>query len=166
MEDKLELTAPWIGMANLINGFFRDDDEVFVEYDPEEVAVTLHVDNPFKADALSQVLPEAYEFGNARLVVKVIPDNEDVSHAQLIQMALAGNPIACDSGTVVDGSLSYPFLMLSPFVIQYFNDEVRHPYGVRTVLPEQAAREIFADVDDVSFVTCPVEDDIEMDIAF
>lgn len=161
----LQISSPWVNMANLINGFFADDPEVTVEYDEDAVAVVLRVGNPFKADALTQVLPESYDFGNVKLKVKVVPENDDVTYAQLLGMALNGNPVAVEVGNVDASGMSYPYVMFSPRVIQYWNDELCHPCGIRTVLLEQAAREIFPDARDdsfVSFVSYPVAVDVEI----
>lgn len=165
MGDNLKLSSPWVTQANLMKAFFDPDPEVEIIYssdDSDDNELDVYVSNPFKADALSQVLPESYDFGNVKLKVNVIPANDDVSYAQLLRTALQGNPMLVDAGDVDEAGLSYQYLLFSPFVLQYWNDELLHPFGIRTVLPEQAAHEIFTDAPEgeiVSMVTCPVVDD-------
>lgn len=167
--DKAKLVAPWVHYYRKIEAMFKDDPEVIVEYDNENVKVKLYVDNLGKADALARILPQKKMFGNVTLTIDIIPTNT-VGKSKLIDLfekAFDGNPIVEEFQTVSSPGLSNDvnFIVFENKVVQYYNDDAGDLHGLRSTLYEDIARELFPDVRGIYFCTQPeCDSDLFIDI--
>ena len=150
MTDKLKLSAPWITYAHEFEALFGNDPNVKVVYnDGDDKEITLFVQGSEKADALMQILPAKKDFGNVSVKVTVRPANDDTyvpSKADLIAKAFDGNPVL--SNIVDTGpNVAFPatYFVFANKVVQYYNDQMDNPYGVKSTLYENIARDILDD---------------------
>ena len=74
----LKLNAPWITYLYQLKKLFERDTEVSVKFDEDEYKYTICVDNSYKADALSKILPSERDFGNVHTTLEVVPSNKEI----------------------------------------------------------------------------------------
>lgn len=154
--EKLTLSPPWETFVSELKALFGEDPEIKIVYENDEVpAVKLYVDNTDKANALTVLLPQKVTFGNVTLAVTVVPPNttnDDL--ADLFETAFNGNPAFCNVmsfETPVTGKVDYA--VFSGQLVQFFNDDLRSPYGIETTIYEDVARDVFKDVEGIYFCT-------------
>ena len=144
---KLELQSPWIIFYKELYALFQEDPDVRVVYNEEDNVIKLYVDKVCKADALSMILPSERTFGNVTVKVEVIPPNNlTMDFKETFETAFAGNPCFAfveqvDSPAV--GPVDY--LVFKPQATQFFIDDLSDLHGMRTVLYQDLAKDIFAD---------------------
>lgn len=151
---KVKLSSPWVLYYHELQAFFEKDSEVEVVFDEEETEIKLFVDNPRKADALTQLLPAEKKFGSMEVKVTVIPANNlKKTKFRLIQEALDGNDavIYFDSEDVFTNPIGY--VVFDKEVVQYFTDDLSDIHGCRSTLYQDMAKEIFGNLDGVCFCT-------------
>lgn len=164
----MKIFAPWVIYYRKIETLFAHDPEVRVVYDDgESKEVKIFVNNGRKADALAQLLPAEKTFGNVTLKVSIIPANAEASTPELIKDAFYGNPALVDVmsipspfGTVVN------YAVFEGKVVQYSADDMSDPYGNKTTLYQDLARDVFEGKADIFFCTEPMDDeavDIEIE---
>lgn len=150
-----ELSSPWVEHYKKLVTLFGMDDEVgSIEYDDKAKAVTIRVDNQGKAELLGRHLRSEVTFGNVTLRVNVVPGNEPDNRLADMRHIFEGNPVVSDivvTENPVQGETTH--VMFEPIVVQYFNDDLSHPDGVRTTIYEELARDVFEDIDGVFFNT-------------
>lgn len=134
--------SPWVLFAKKAEALFRYDDEVAVEYDEDEIALTLLVDNQAKADAIAKLMPEEVTFGNVTLRVGVVPCNEELTSEQVFRTAFDCNPVF--AGTAVDETHGLSYVMYEPVVAQFKSDDISSAFGVTTMTYEQLAKDVLA----------------------
>lgn len=146
MAKKLKLSPPWVTFYHDLKEMFGNDPDIKIEIDDDDYSVKMYVEDQEKADALSKILPTEKTFGNVVVRIKVIPANvEEESVAELFKKAFKGNPILADAQDikgVFDFSATY--IVFAKRVVQYFNDNMGDINGLRSVLYEDIAREMFA----------------------
>ena len=165
---RLKLQSPWIQFYDEIEVFFEEDPEVRVIYDEDEYEIRLYVDDPQKAEALTNVLPTEKQYGNITLRVTVIPSNDTavgdipIIKSDILQ-ALSGNPIVEDF-KVVTGIFANDiiYVVFRKEVVQYFNDNLGDANGNCSTLYQDIAKRIFNEIPGVYF--CTSEDDYEIAI--
>lgn len=165
---RLKLQSPWIQFYDEIEVFFKEDPEVLVIYDEDEYEIRLYVDDPQKAEALTNVLPSEKQYGNITLKVTVIPSNDTavgdipIIKSDILQ-ALSGNPIVEDF-KVVTGIFANDivYVVFRKEVVQYFNDNLGDANGNCSTLYQDIAKRIFNEIPGVYF--CTSEDDHEIAI--
>ena len=157
----MKIAPPWIQYVNKLIALFGRDPEIKMEYDNDGVEVKIRVTNQRKADALTQLLPPAKEFGSVALKITVIPANLGAGTASLFKDAFHGNPAMNDMQTVT-GAFTNPvtYMIFDKKVVQYYNDDLGDLYGNRSTLYEDLAREIFESHDGVFFCT-DIEEKLE-----
>lgn len=155
----LKLAAPWTTYYRLVQSFFKNDPEVGVVFDEEDVELKIYVNNQIKAEALAHLLPESQTFGNVVLKVTIIPSMEGILPAldtdiDIIRAALDGN------GAVVDFypveyifSNSMLYVSFKKEVIQFFNDDLSDIRGMCSTLYANIAKELFGTLKGVFFCT-------------
>lgn len=151
---KVKLSSPWVLYYHELQAFFEKDSEVEVVFDEEETEIKLFVDNPRKADALTQLLPTEKKFGSMEVKVTVIPANNlKKTKFRLIQEALDGNDAVSyfDSEDVFTNPIGY--VVFDKEVVQYFTDDLSDIHGCRSTLYQDMAKEIFGNLDGVCFCT-------------
>ena len=110
----------------------------------------MRVDNPTKAAALQELLPEAVEFGNVTLYITVVSGNATYTKADLFRIAFTGNPAFSFVETIDSDTLSFPasYCVFKNEVVQFPADDLSSYYGVKSTLYEDIAEEVFDDMHD------------------
>ena len=120
--------------------------------------ITITALDPAAATALANVLPLQYDFGGIKVTI-VVKDGTGTVHNPILieptldqasgwlQAALAGNPYAIGVRFVPKQPLGPPsggklYGVLTPSVIQYYNDNTNDPYSFE----HYVAQDLFADV--------------------
>ena len=154
--EKLTLSPPWEIYASELEALFGSDPEIkIVREENGAHVVKLYVANTDKANALTVLLPEEVTFGNVTMQIIVVPPNTTNNDiADLFKAAFNGNPAFCEMltfETPITGKVNYA--VFAGELVQFFNDDLRSPYGIETTIYEDIAREVFADVEGVNFCT-------------
>ena len=153
---KVKLTSPWVTFQHQVEAFFAKDPEVKVQVNGD--TINLFVNNPTKAEALTELLPTSKDYNGHIVKINVIPANDfEVSPATLFQQALEGNPIFNDV-FVVQGMYNNPvtYVIFEDQVAQYWNDNLGDPHGNVSTLYQELAQKIF-DVEGINYCTKEIE---------
>lgn len=146
MDDKLKLSTPWVTLSRQFEAMFGDDPDIKVEYvdGDGEYAIKLYVEGSDKADALTELLPTEYGFGNVVVNVKVIPANKTQKKEDLYRAAFEGNP-AFSYAVTADGIFTNPvtYVVFKNKVVQFWNDDLGDVNGNETTLYEDIASKLF-----------------------
>lgn len=158
---KIKMSSPWVVFYREINEMFKYDKQVHVVYDEDENHIKLYVDDDYKAEALSYLLPEEKCFGNVTLTISVIPANIDkdmslvgVNRADLLEIALTDNGAFSFSKTIhgiFTNNLTY--IVFKNKVVQYFVDDLSDIYGQCSTLYQEIAKDVFGEIEGVFFCT-------------
>ena len=155
MEKKTKLSPPWITYYSELTKFFGNDPEVHTMFNEENMTISIFVDDTDKADALTSLLKPCVEFGNVNVAINVIPpNNSQKTTLELMKIALANNPVCKEFKMVTDvfgNEINYA--IFSREVVQFFNDNIGDPNGLKTMLCSQIAEDIFKEHDGVFFST-------------
>lgn len=156
MEKEMKLSPPWITFFHEVEALFDKDPEIKVEYtdnehigNPLNPRIKIYVDNEKKYDALSQLIPDMRVFGNVVCYIDIVPANAITStREQLFRDAFANNPIVEDI-VVIDDVYSYNagYVVFSGDVVQFFNDDLTDLHGMKTMLYQDIAKDVFGNVD-------------------
>ena len=152
---ELNMMSPWAEYFNQLVAFFKEDDDVRVEYDNEAMVIKIYVDGAAKAEALSKLLPTSKKFGNVEVKVNIIPANPlDTSRIGLFKKAFEGNEAVADIETISDiSSNDFNFIIFKPEVVQYYNDDLSDFNGICSTLYQDLAKELFGETEGVYFCT-------------
>lgn len=147
MADRIGLSAPWITYFRKIEALFDRDPEVMVDFDDENTALKIYVDNQGKAEAIDALLPDAIQFGNVEMGIQVIPANGTDPRLELFRKAFEGNEAVVDI-TTVDSSVPIlggnSYVLFKPEVVQYYNDDLSTLDGYESTLYEDIADELLS----------------------
>lgn len=159
MNKRVNLVTPWGEYFNKLEAFFKEDDDVRVEYDNEATVIKIYVEGDAKADALSKLLPTSKKFGNVEVKINVIPANPlDTSRISLFRRALEGNKAVADIETVSGvSSNDFSFVIFKPEVVQYYNDDLSDFNGICSTLYQDLAKELFGETEGCYFCTDKIE---------
>lgn len=150
----VKLSAPWIQYVNAVKALFEKDKEVDVVYDDDANLLKLFVEESSKAEALSELLPTEKNFAGVTLKINVIPANTKESAAMKFAKAFRGNPILKDTLTISEAfSNPLTYFIFAKEVVQYYNDDLSDPHGLRSTLWQVVANDVFDDHDGVIFCT-------------
>jgi len=150
----VKLSPPWITYCHKIESLFKNDPEVEVMYDNEEVELKIYVSEPEKADALIKLLPNNKEFGNVTLKITVIPPDNKESKLDLFRKAFNKNPDVVDIYTASSPlAPAFSYIIFKKEVVQFFNDDLTDVHGNLTTLNETIATEIFGEMSGIYFCT-------------
>ena len=168
MKGPLRLQSPWVTFAEEINELFKEDPEIRVEYtDDDPYEIKLYVENPEKADALTQLLPAERVFGNIVFKTFVIPaDNaESNNSADLFEKAFNGNPALSFVAQEDPGLFSFPatYVVFANKVVQFYNDDLSDYYRNKSTLYQEIARDVFGESCGVFFCTDIPEEEKEVE---
>ena len=155
-KEKIKLSPPWLSFFRKLEALFKGDPEITLRYIEDPIAVKIYVDNPYKAAALSELLPQSRNFGGTIIYVDVVPCNEDTkpSKATLFKTAFEGNPAfgyMIDLEDVFVNPIHY--CVFAKEVVQYWDDNLSDPHGKVSTLYQDIAKDIFEDTDEVIFCT-------------
>lgn len=152
---KIGMSAPWVIYYREIEELFREDPEIRVVYNEEDVEIRLYVDNSAKADALQSLLPTVKDFGNVQLKITIIPFNKlGETRENIYATAFYDNPILSYIRTirgVFTNNITYVVFINK--VVQYFNDDLGDVNGMCSTLYQEIAKDIFGENEGVFFCT-------------
>lgn len=165
---KLKLTSPWNSYYNELKAFFREDPQVTVLFDEDNMDVKLLIRDGYKAEALSYLLVKEQHWGDTTLTVTVIPANakdqetdktikrldDENDYVHMYNLALTGNDEFSDV-YAIKGALGYDavYVVFEKDVIQYYTDNLGDLHGIKSTLAENIARDIFVQHPGVFFCT-------------
>ena len=157
---KLKLAAPWTTYYREIQAMFKNDKDVRIIYDENEINIKLYVNNAQKAAALGMLLPESVTFGNVTLGICIIPPNGDNKVAEItsdidaVKQALGGNEAVTQFYTI-DGIFTNQmmYVVFKKEVVQFFNDDLSDIRGICSTLYANIANELFGRLNGVFFCT-------------
>jgi len=150
-DNRLKISPPWITYINKLQAMFDGDPEIAFNIDYSNLKVVLATNNSEKAAALLLLLPQQKLFGNIILTIDVdcakISNRAFVTAKELFEVAFSKNP-ALSRVVVPENTWYVPFtyVMFTKCVVQFFNDQLDSPYGIMSVLLQDIAEEIFADM--------------------
>lgn len=150
---KVNLSSPWERFYKEMRELFGEDPDITVLCDEKAQEVSLYVNNPSKADALTQILPAEKVFGNITVKITVVPANDQESQIALFQRAFDGNPAFAFTYEAQKGAYHTPYVVFTKKVVQYFSDNLAALDGVTSTLYEDIARRVFGDDSEVFFCT-------------
>lgn len=141
--EKFNLSAPWITFVHEVTALFEDDPDIRIKFDSQSLTLKLFVEDPYKADAIKELLPEEKMFGEVPLKIEVVPANREVTKADLFNRAFSGNPalqfvFTSDS---MFGPVSY--IVFTNKVVQFFNDQMDDINGNKSTLFQDIAKDVF-----------------------
>ncbi len=158
---KMTLSPPWAIFYREIQALFGEDPDVHVVYDEENEVVKIYVEDPEKADVLSQLLPTKKMFGRVGLDIQVIPadgkkrstDVPENVDATMFEKAFKGNPALSYAKTFPNlfGHV-VTYVVFQPDVVQFYTDDISDINGLRSTLYEDVARDVFEGIP-VNFCT-------------
>lgn len=157
--NELKLSPPWVTYFDELDSLFGPDPDIklyFDEDDEEALVIKMYVDGFKKYEALSALLPQTKTFGNVTVEIKLIPANSDTSSASLIKNAFEGNPIVNSIETSTNPVYKgVTYVEFEKVVVQYFNDDIGDPHGMKSTLYQEVAKDVFSDakLDGVYFCT-------------
>ena len=150
----VKVSPPWVQYVNELNALFEKDKEIKIVYDNDNVEVKLFVDDSSKAEAIASILPEEKVFGNVTLKITVVPANTNDSVPMRFAKAFKGNPVLKDTITIPDAfSNPITYFVFAREVVQYFDDNLGDPHGLRSTLYQDLANDVFDKHDGVMFCT-------------
>jgi len=167
---KVKLSAPWDEYYEQVMALFGGDPEVHIIFDEEEKDLKLYVETTTKAEALQHLFPAEKEWGGVKMTITIIPPNYDksafkvvkngdMSSTEIINYAFVKNPHFKE---VIHVDLpfwgGFVYVMFKNEVLQYYADNIGDPNGVKSVLAQDIAKEIFEAIDGVYYCTSPKKD--------
>ena len=167
---KLKLSAPWDEYYEQVMALFGGDPEVHIIFDEEKKDLKLYVESTTKAEALQHLFPVEKEWGGVKMTITIVPPNYDksafkvvkngeMSSTEIIEYAFAKNP-HFKSTIHVDLPFwgGFVYVMFKNEVLQYYADNISDPDGIKSVLAQDIAKEIFETVDGVYYCTSTKKD--------
>lgn len=160
-----ELSAPWIVYWRKLCALFENDPEIKIgeiieTHDDKSCYISINVYNHKKFEALQQLLPSVLTFGNVELCIYVYnianDEEEETDYRKLFNDLFDGNDIFDEFLTVIDRPGSKRnFAVFKPQVLQFYSDDISDPYGNKTMLAQDVARDVFTDMvgNDVRFTS-------------
>ena len=155
-DERVKLVSPWVGYLNQLDAFFKEDNDINVDYDSEAMVIKIYVGGDAKAEALSQLLPTSKKFGNVEVKINIIPANQhDTSRVGLFRKAFEGNKAVERIETLSDiySNDYFNFIIFKPEVVQYYNDDLSDFNGICSTLYQDLAKELFGVSEGVFFCT-------------
>lgn len=158
---KVGISSPWYSYCHKVQALFKKDPEVRVEVDDSgtDLKVKLFVENPKKADALTQLMPVEKNVAGVTVYTEVIPANSPKkSMGALFEDAFDGNPVFSEV-MVIEGLYNNPitYVIFEDVVAQYYNDNLGDPHGNISTLYQELARDIF-EIDSINYCTKLIEE--------
>ncbi len=155
MADTIKLSSPWIIFYEKLGTLFQGDDEVTVAINNEESEIIIYVDgNPKKADALIKLLPTEKTFGNEKVKITVIPNNEYKNINTLFKAVFEGNKAISDIITITtETGTDITYVIFEKEVVHYWSDNIGDLHGVSSTLNQEIAKEVFDNIPGVFFCT-------------
>ena len=156
----IKLSSPWVLYYREVEALFAEDPEIKTSLDEATCTLKIYVDNnPDKADALTQLLPEYKKFGNIALMIKVLPSNvQATSKMDLFRKAFRRNPAVSYIETI-DGVFKANYIVFKNKVVQYDADDLGDINGMHSTLYQDIAQDIFGSEEGIYYCTDLPEDE-------
>lgn len=174
----LKLISPWRNYYHEIQAFFKEDPYVTVVFDEDNMEIKLFVQASDKAEALRQILNPEKTFGETTVKVTIVPANtmsreiklmmksmiEAEEFERVINIALDCNRLFNDV-RVIEGLLGFNaiYILFNKKVVQYYNDNIGDLNGIKSILAEDIARDIFVSRPGVFYCTNITETEAQDD---
>ena len=153
---KTKLSPPWVTFANEVRALFEHDNEVSILFDQDEMEISLYVAAPEKAEALTALLKPQQTFGNVTVKVTVIPGNGiGMKYPELVKTAFAGNKALYWFEEVDSPFGHFAYCVWDARPAQFYDDNLASPWGYKTMLLEDIARDVLKD--DLGLFHCTEE---------
>ena len=154
--EELKKSPPWETFYNEVVALFDGDEDVKVvkKFTDSTYTIELLVIGESKAHALTQMLPAVKTFGNVSVdsIVRPSNDGHDVRH--LLMDAFNGNPnVEFIETATIPGGAKVNYVVMGAQIVQFFDDNLMSCYGAKTMLLEDAARDIFNEATGVYYCT-------------
>ena len=163
----LKLISPWRNYYNKVQAFFKEDPDVNIVFDEDNMDILVFVQNPYKAEALNYLLKSEQKYGDTTVSITVVPVNNDPdvkkhikssyndeNYAHLYSVAFCGNTIFSEL-RVIRGLLGFDaiYVVFDKHVVQYYIDNIGDLHGMKSTLAEDIARDIFVEKPEIFFCT-------------
>lgn len=153
---KLGLSSPWTIYYRKLEALFKKDPGVRVVYDEEKKEIKLYVTGERKAAALTELLPAEQRFGRIVLKVTVIPANGadgEWKEWDLSDLFTGNDAVDFVQTTANLPGLDIDYVIFHKEVVQYYTDNLMDYNGLKSTLYEDLARDVFGQINGVSFCT-------------
>ena len=159
MEEKMtRVSAPWDEYHRKMVAFFDHDPDVEVyELEPEGggYVLPIGVTCATKAFALQNTLAQRTDFGGVTVCLRIrcdeVPD--------VVETAFSGNELLHEITTDSFFGGTATFVELEPVALQFFNDDISHPFGMSALLAQDVARDIFRVYEHGAFICTATKKD-------
>jgi len=154
--DGMKKSPPWETFYNEVKSLFDGDADVKVtkEYADDHKCIVLYVHGEDKADALTRLLPQCRLFGNVGVDIVVKPANDVQGIADLFEKAFDGNPnVNAITSAALPGGGSVSYVVMADKIVQFYDDDLTSYCGAKTMLMEDAAKDVFGEINWVYFCT-------------
>lgn len=156
--NKLKLAPPWNTYFSQIKALFDRDPEIHITEkndagsNPE---IVLRIDSQQKYEALSKLLPETKTFGNVVANITLIPANDETGTdmGSVFADAFKDNPVLKDVVSLEAFGSKLSYVVFQKEVVQFYNDEMQDPNGLKSTLYQDIAKEIFESREGIFFCT-------------
>lgn len=154
---ELGLAAPWQILLSEIKALFKGDPEIEIAV-TGDYAIEIRAATQTKADALAQLLPPSYHFGNVTVAITVIPGNaKGESTGSIARDAFAGNAAVTDIADVsVPGGGRFTYVLFKPEIVQFYNDDLSS-LGLCTTFYAAIAQDTLLEPTGVFYCTAPLD---------
>lgn len=141
----VSLSAPWTTYVHELEMMLGDDPDISILYDETLREVKIYVEGEKKARALAKLLNSKVTFGNCTLTVTVIFSNneENKDILDVFHDAFEGNPVFVRTISAESPLGKHRFVMLRNAVAQFYNDQMDDPFGNKSMLYQEIAKDIF-----------------------
>ena len=162
----LKMISPWVKYYREVDAMFKNDPEVHVVYDEDEMKLKIYVDNQAKGEAIGVLFPTEKTFGDVTLQIAVIPYNKSDRkvlnyseddpkyYSRLFCVAFAGNQAFCDV-VPIEGVFGFyaAYVIFAKEVVQYYSDDIGDFFGITSTLYQNIALDIFKERPGVFYCT-------------
>lgn len=163
----LKLISPWRNYYNKVQAFFKEDQDVNVVFDEDNMDILVYVQTPYKAEALDYILKSEQTYGDTTVSITVVPANNDPdakkyiksicndeNYAHLYSLAFCRNSLYSDL-QVIHGLLGFDavYVVFDKRVVQYYIDNIGDLHGIKSTIAEDIARDIFVEKPGIFFCT-------------
>lgn len=168
----LKMISPWVKYYREVDAMFKNDPEVHVVYDEDEMELKIYVDDQVKGEAIEMLLPNEKVYNtdtvgvNIALKISVVPCNTSVRktfnrsdddpkyYSKLFHAAFCGNQAFCDV-IPIEGVFGFnaAYVIFTKEVVQYYSDNIGDYFGLISTLYQDIALDIFKELPGVFYCT-------------
>ena len=147
---RLKISSPWVIWIHKIEALFDGDPQIAcnVDLNGASPSIVLACNNGDKVNALTQILPEAFKFGNITLnvIVDGTPSNRVFkTKKELFEVAFEKNPAFSMAVSPVNDGYNWfdmTYVIFKNCVVQFFADNLNDAHGLISTLYQDIANDI------------------------